>query len=115
MTAPLLDGPVVTVFRSRLREGAGPEYEPLAKRMLALARTMEGFVDFASFRADDGERLSLITFASMSTHRAWRDHPEHRAAQAAGRARLYEEFSIQVCRGVHERQFEAPPHRTGAD
>jgi len=109
MTAPPPDGPIVTVFRSRLREGAGPEYEPLAERMLSLARTMEGFVDFASFRADDGERLSLITFASTQTHRAWRDHPEHRVAQAAGRQRLYEEFSIQVCRCEHELRFAAPP------
>jgi len=113
MTAALSDGPIVTVFRSRLREGAGPEYEPLAERMLALARTMEGFVDFASFRADDGERLSLITFESMTTHRAWRDHPEHRAAQEAGRARLYEEYSVQVCRCERERRFEAPPPGTG--
>jgi len=108
MSAPGPHGPVVTVFRSRLRDGAGPEYEPLAERMLALAAGMEGFVDFKSFRADDGERVSVITFASTEAHRAWRDHPEHRAAQAAGRDRLYEAFSIQVCRCEHERHFERP-------
>lgn len=114
MTAAGPDGPIVIVFRSRLRHGAGPEYEPLAERMLALARTVDGFVDFASFRSDDGERVSLITFASMEAERAWRDHPEHRAAQAAGRDRLYETFSIQVCRVEHERHFEHPDPGPGA-
>ena len=70
---------VVTVFRSRLRPESVDEYHERRQRILALARTMPGFVDFKTFAADDGERVSIVTFASMETHRAWRDHPEHRA------------------------------------
>jgi heme-degrading monooxygenase HmoA len=96
---------VVTVFRSRLRPDAGDEYATWAARMLELARAMPGFVDFKSFHADDGERVSVITFDSLETQRAWRDHPDHRAAQRLGRDRFYETFDIQVAAVVRESRF----------
>lgn len=101
-------GAVVTIFRSRLRPGAEEEYEPLAQRMTDLARRQPGFVDFKSFAAEDGERVSITTFADDASHAAWRDHPEHRAAQRLGRQRLYERYAITVCRPLGERRFEGP-------
>ena len=95
---------VVTVFRSRLREEPGG-YEETADEMEAAAREMPGFVDFKTFRADDGERVSLVTFASMEAHDAWRDDPRHRAAQQRGRQEWYAEYHIQVCSLVRERRF----------
>jgi heme-degrading monooxygenase HmoA len=99
-------GPVITVFRSRLRAGAEAAYGPLAARMEELARTQPGFVEVKNFEAADGERVSLVRFADRATHDAWRRHPEHRAAQRQGRRELYAEFSILVCRPVAERSYE---------
>ncbi|HXQ58895.1 MAG TPA: antibiotic biosynthesis monooxygenase [Acidimicrobiales bacterium] len=98
---------VVTVFRSRLRPGSVEEYEPLAERMVELARAMPGFVDYKTFAADDGERVTVVTFSSLEDHRAWRNHAEHRRAQTLGRERLYESFAIQVCTCISETRF--PP------
>jgi heme-degrading monooxygenase HmoA len=75
--------------------------------MLELARTMPGFVDFKSFEADDGERVSVITFDSPEAQRAWRDHPEHRAAQQIGRERFYAWYDISVCALSSKSTFEA--------
>ncbi len=97
---------IVTVFRSRLRPESGAEYHETAERMLELARSMPGFVDFKAFVADDGERVSIITFASMEAHRAWRDHPDHRAAQRKGRERFYATYDISVSEVVGESHFE---------
>ncbi len=107
MTDPAAPGDtrIVTVFRSRLRPESVVEYHETAARILALARTMPGFVDFKSFEADDGERVSVVTFASEETHRAWRDHPEHRAAQLAGRDRLYSSYDISVGEVIGESHF----------
>ena len=105
MTADPDDRTMVTVFRSRLRADAGDDYARTADEMEAYAREMPGFVDFKTFVADDGERLSLVTFASRAAHDAWRDDPRHRAAQARGRADWYAEYSIQVCELVAEREF----------
>ncbi len=98
---------IITVFRSRLRPGAEPDYLPLAKRMLTLASAMPGFVDFKSFTADDGERVSIVIFADAAAHDAWRDHPEHVAAQRRGKSDLYESFDISVSRCESRRSF--PP------
>lgn len=102
------DARVVTVFRSRLRPEATAEYEELAPRMLALAESMPGFVDAKTFTAEDGERVTVVTFESLATHRAWRDQPEHGGAQRAGRERLYAHYRIQVCTELSTRDFAAP-------
>ena len=89
-------GQVVTVFRSRLRPEAREEYAVDAPRVLALARSMPGFVEAKGFVADDGERVTLVTFADRASHDAWRDHPEHRAAQRRGIDSYYSAYTIQV-------------------
>jgi heme-degrading monooxygenase HmoA len=107
-TRPSSDTPhteVVTVFRSRLRDDMGEGYGRTAEVMEERARAMPGFVDFKTFTAADGERLSLITFASREAHDAWRDDPAHRAAQERGREHWYAEYAIQICDLVAERRF----------
>jgi heme-degrading monooxygenase HmoA len=99
------EGPVVTVFRSTLRPDAVEDYEVVSTRMVALARSLPGFVDYKTFTAGDGERVTIVTFASWDEHDAWRRHPEHRAAQRLGRERFYDSFAIQVCTGVRETRF----------
>lgn len=96
---------VVTIFRNRLRKDALEEYEPLAARMDELVTSMPGFVERKAYVADDGERVTLVAFDSAEHQRAWREHPEHRAAQRAGRERLYESYRIQVCTLDDERAF----------
>jgi heme-degrading monooxygenase HmoA len=98
---------VVTVFRSRLRPDANPAYGVLAEEMEAAARQTPGFVDFKAFTAPDGERVSLITFATAEAQRAWREDPRHREAQQRGRDEFYQEYSIQVSNWVHVRQWES--------
>ena len=95
---------VVTVFRSRLRHDP-VGYDDTAEEMEAAARAMPGFVDFKTFRADDGERVSVIVFDSPESHDAWRDDSRHRAAQQRGRREWYAEYQIQVCSLVKEHTF----------
>jgi heme-degrading monooxygenase HmoA len=102
-------GQIVTVFRSRLRDDAGPGYGPTAAEMERLGRSMPGFVDFKTFTADDGERLALITFADAESQRAWRTQVDHRAAQRSGRDRWYSRYTIQVCECRSARAFVHRP------
>jgi len=98
-------GQVVTVFRSRLRADADG-YGDDARAIAALARTMPGYVEHKAFTADDGERVTLVTFADRASHNAWRDHPEHRAAMRRGVADYYETYSIQVGTTEHAASYE---------
>lgn len=101
-------GQIVTVFRSRLRPDAEADYREQAAQMDALARTMPGLVEAKTFTADDGERLTLVTFADEETRAAWRAQADHRAAQAAGRGRYYARYSLQVCRTLRVATFGPP-------
>jgi heme-degrading monooxygenase HmoA len=96
------EGQIVTVFRSRRRAESEDAYRRTADEMESAARSAPGFVDFKAFVSDDGEHVSLVTFASLDAHRAWRDDPGHRRAQESGRRDFYVDYSIQVaeCRSV---------------
>ena len=102
---PFAAGHVVTVFRSRRRDEAEDEYQQLSAEMEAMARSVPGFVDFKTFSADDGEQVSLVTFASLEAHRVWRNDPRHRRAQQRGRAAFFLEYSIQVGECTHVSQW----------
>jgi heme-degrading monooxygenase HmoA len=104
----MASGPhIVTVFRSRLREGGVDGYGPVAARMFDRVHTFPGLVDVKSFTAPDGERVTIVEFDSREHHDAWRDDHEHRDAQRRGRAEFYASYSIQVCEVVRANSFEA--------
>jgi heme-degrading monooxygenase HmoA len=101
------DRPIVTVFRSRLRADAVANgYPAMAMEMEARARSMPGFVDFKTFAAADGERVSVVVFGSRQHHNAWRDDVDHRQAQRGGRDLFYSQYSIRVCEQTDHRQFQ---------
>jgi heme-degrading monooxygenase HmoA len=87
---------VITVFRSRLRADVPEEYWTLADELLERARAIDGFVEHKVFVADDGERLTLVTFDSDGAHDQWRNDARHRAAQDRGRSAFYEQYDIAV-------------------
>lgn len=97
---------MIVLFRSRLTPEAGDDYAAMADEMLARARTMPGFVDFKSFRAPDGERLSVIRWENEAGLRAWADDARHRIAQRLGRERWYASFRLEVASVVREYGFE---------
>lgn len=99
------DTHVVTIFRNRLRDGANEEYAALAPHIADLARSMDGYIDSKTFVANDGERVTVVTFANQQTHDAWRDHPEHRDAQRRGVEEFYADYSIQVATVTYSNHF----------
>lgn len=99
---------VVVVFRSRLSAEAGNDYSEMAAEMLATAKEMPGFVEFKSFKSDDGERVSLVYWKDHETMAAWRNHPRHRVAQGNGRSKWYESYRIEVADIARANTFERP-------
>src|ERR1043165_6866705 len=96
---------IITVFRSRLREGKREEYVALVERMAALARTMPGYISHKGFFADDGERVTVVEFEHEEGMRAWRMNAEHREAMKKARDIYNDEYSLQVCELVRESKF----------
>ncbi len=97
---------VVVVFRSRLREDANlEELSVLYERMYALVSTMPGFIQVKDFQASDGEAVSIAEFDTLEHVAAWREHPEHKAAQERGRKEFFKEYSTQVCTVIRDSHF----------
>jgi heme-degrading monooxygenase HmoA len=96
---------VVVLFRSRLTASAGEDYGEMAAEMLATAKEMPGFIDFKSFKADDGERISVIWWQDQETLAVWRNHARHLVAQQAGRSKWYEYYKIEVAEVVRQNTF----------
>jgi len=97
---------IVTVFRSRVRKEVLDEYVPLATRMSELAKKMPGYLGHKGFVADDGERVTIVEFASEDAHRAWAQHAEHVEAKKKGRSTFYAEYKIQICKVERESEFK---------
>ena len=98
---------VVVIFRSRLKPGVEAEIEKLGGRMYALGSAMPGFVSYREYAAADGEGVAIVEFESHEALAAWREHAEHREAQAAGRDRLFAEDRITVCDSARDYSFKA--------
>ncbi len=88
---------IVTVFRHRLNPDAVDEYSALLTRIVELSKTIPGYVSQKRFTADDGERVTIVEFATEEGQQAWATHPEHVEAMKLGHQRFYAEFKIQVC------------------
>src|SRR5262249_25072383 len=97
---------IVVLFRSRLTPEAGDDYQKMANEMYSTAKDIPGFIDFKSFKAEDGERMSVIRWKDHETLAAWRNHPRHREAQQQGRAKWYEYYKIEIAEVVREGAFE---------
>ena len=87
---------VLVVFRSVLRSGNEDEFQALAAELTSIAESMPGFVSYKVFKADDGERCSIIEFETEEDLRRWREEARHRQAQQLGRERFYAEYSLQI-------------------
>lgn len=97
---------IVVLFRSRLTPEAGADYSEMASEMLETAKSMAGFIAFKSFKAEDGERISIVWWQDEATMSAWRTHARHLVAQKLGREKWYEYYKIEVAEVLRARNFD---------
>jgi heme-degrading monooxygenase HmoA len=98
---------IVTVFRTRLKPDAQSDYGLLANRMSELARTIPGYISHKGFVAEDGERVTIVEFASEEALEQWRIHPEHTAAKQQGYRSFYAQLRFQICTVIREKSWAA--------
>jgi len=100
---------LVILFRSKLTASAAADgYPEMADEMEDLARQMPGFVDVKAYKADDGERLTVVWWQDEETLKGWREQVRHRLAQRLGREKWYEYYKLEVAQVVRQNVFERP-------
>jgi heme-degrading monooxygenase HmoA len=103
--APMAEPPYYAVVFASIRTPADQVgYDSTADRMVELASSQPGFLGIDSTRGADGLGITVSYWSSLESIDAWREQAEHRIAQAMGREKWYEHFSLRICRV--ERAYE---------
>lgn len=100
----LIEPPYYAVIFTSVRTPIDDGYAETAQRMVELARSMPGFLGVESAREDVG--ITVSYWESLEAIRAWRQHPEHVAAQCRGREEWYASFTTRVCLVERETGYE---------
>ncbi|MGH9509948.1 MAG: antibiotic biosynthesis monooxygenase family protein [Terriglobales bacterium] len=100
---------LVILFFSRLTDQAGEDYYRMDDVLSRLVRDAPGFAGVKSFKAEDGERLTVVWWKDADTLRQWRELPRHRVAQQSGRERWYQYYGMEVARIERRSSFDREP------
>ncbi len=82
---------IFTTVKSANLEG----YAEMNARMFELAQQQKGYLGIESAHGDIG--LSVTYWETLEDINRWRNHAEHKLAQAAGYATWYQAFATRVC------------------
>jgi heme-degrading monooxygenase HmoA len=97
----------IIVFKSKLRDGVEADYGTRAEAIYNLATGMPGLISAEDYKAESGERVSIIEWDTMEHLIAWRDHPEHLKAQQEGRDKYYASYSISIAQVQRSSAYDA--------
>lgn len=96
------------------------EYLETAAALRAELERVDGFISIERFQSlsEEGKLLSLSFWRDEAAVAAWRNHAEHRAAQAKGRGGLFADYRLRVAEVVRdygpEDRAEAPADSAAA-
>jgi len=105
---------IAIIFEVQIADGNQDAYLDYAARLKPELEKMDGFISIERFESltTHGKLLSLSFWRDEAAVANWRNHGEHRQAQAAGRAGLFADYRLRVVSvirdyGPHDRG-EAP-------
>jgi heme-degrading monooxygenase HmoA len=86
------------IFEVQVAEGRRDAYLDHAALLKPELEKMDGFISIERFEslATPGKLLSLSFWRDEAAVAVWRNHPEHRRAQAAGRAGIFADYRLRV-------------------
>jgi heme-degrading monooxygenase HmoA len=96
---------LIILFRSKLTDQAGEDYQEMNTELESLVRQNPGFIDVKSYTSEDGERLTVVWWRDEESLREWRELMRHREAQKTGRAKWYEYYKMEVASVIRSGAF----------
>lgn len=81
-------------------------YAKTAERMVELVCQQPGCLGFDSARDGQGFGITVSYWDSLDSIKAWRDHPEHIAAQLGGREKWYQHYDLHISKIEHSHKFQ---------
>ena len=90
--------PYYAVIFTSTRTSADEGYDRTADRMVQLAHGMPGFLGVESVRDATGLGITVSYWRDEAAIKAWREHAEHRVAQATGKRIWYDDYFLRVAK-----------------
>jgi heme-degrading monooxygenase HmoA len=89
---------IAIIFEVVPAEGKRETYLGIAARLKPLLEQQDGFISVERFESltNPGKMLSLSFWRDEEAVRKWRAVEEHRAAQNAGRSKLFADYRLRV-------------------
>ena len=89
---------IAVIFEVETEDGMMQPYLEMAAKMRALVETVPGFISVERFESlsNPGKLLSLSYWEDETALEHWRHMSEHRAAQTAGRNKMFRGYRLKV-------------------
>jgi len=89
---------IAVIFEVWPEQGRLDEYLDIAHELRSELDRIDGFVSVERFESiyEPGKYLALSFFRDEDAVNAWREHAEHRIAQAKGRGGIFANYRLRV-------------------
>jgi len=89
---------IAVIFEARVSGEAQAEYLDLAAKLKPLLSELDGFIFIKRFQSvtNTSKMLSLSFWRDESAVAAWRNLPDHRRVQAAGRDHVFTDYHLCI-------------------
>ena len=111
---------IAVIFEAEPHAEEREKYFRIAAELRSLLDEIDGFISIERFQSlsDEGRILSLSFWRDEEAVARWRTLEAHRAAQAQGRATIFNEYRLRVAHvvrdyGMRERVEAPEDSRTG--
>ena len=86
------------IFSSQRTPDDDAGYAATAALMEDLARQQPGFLGVESVKNIDGFGITVSYWRDETSIKAWKAHVDHQLAQASGREKWYQKYSVRVAK-----------------
>jgi heme-degrading monooxygenase HmoA len=90
--------PYYAVIFTSQRAAGDQGYDAMAKRMVELGSTYDGFLGIESARGADGAGITVSYWRDEAAIRAWKADAEHQKAQRGGQETWYSDYAVRVAK-----------------
>ncbi len=102
---------IAVIFEVELKDAEGmARYLDIAASLRQELPSIDGFISVERFQSltEPNRLLSLSYWRDEDAIRAWRQHPDHAAAQVIGKADLFRNWHIRIAPISRSRSPDAP-------
>ena len=95
---------IAVIFEVKPNAGRKDAYLATAAELRPLLDTIDGFISIERFEslAEPGKILSLSFWRDEAAVMQWRNLPEHRRAQEAGRRSIFADYRLRVASVIRD-------------